>query len=221
MSKKEHLEILRNKIRANEADYNLNRQTAKISALASGDLGKYEYLTGEDLNYRSNPVEKAKFEYSSLGRVFKEGLTDEEKKESTGVFKKLDDIHRTNREILRRTSNNNNNNDDNDDDNKKEPSKDKKKKPSRDEKKKPSKDEEDDNLKYSSMYTFNKYKITELDNLTSLQSKFNYINEFAQKRNRLYEVRPRNDTNKAKKQKVYNSLGKRYNELLDEYIRYY
>ena len=228
MSKKEHLEILRNKYRANEADYNLNRQTAKISALASGDLGKYEYLTGEDLYYRSNPVEKAKFEYSSLGRVFKEGLTDEEKKESTGVFKKLDDIHRTNREILRRTSNNNNNNDDNDDDNKKEPSKDKKepskdkkKKPSKDKKKKPSKDEEDDNLKYSSMYTFNKYKITELDNLTSLQSKFNYINEFAQKRNRLYEVRPRNDTNKAKKQKVYNSLGKRYNKLLDEYIRYY
>ena len=99
MSKKDPLNainILTNKIRANEADYNLNRQTAKISALASGDLGKYEYLTGEDLNHRSNPVEKAKFEYSPLGEVFKEGLTDEEKKESTDVFKKLDDIHRTN-----------------------------------------------------------------------------------------------------------------------------
>ena len=59
MSKKDPLNainILTNKIRANEADYNLNRQTAKISALASGELGKYE-----DLNYRSNPVEKAKF----------------------------------------------------------------------------------------------------------------------------------------------------------------
>ena len=83
MSKKDPLNainILTNKIRANEA----------------GDLGKYEYLTGEDLNHRSNPVEKAKFEYSPLGEVFKEGLTDEEKKESTDVFKKLDDIHRTN-----------------------------------------------------------------------------------------------------------------------------
>ena len=109
MSKKDPLSainILTNKIRANEADYNLNRQTAKISALASGNLGKYKYLTGEDLNYRSNPVEK----------VFKEGLTDEEKKKSTGVFKKLDDIHRTNQEILRRTGNNNNNNDDDNDD---------------------------------------------------------------------------------------------------------
>ena len=74
MTKKDPLNvmnILTNNIRANEADYNLNRQTAKISALASGDLDKYEYLTGQDLNYRSNPVEKAKFEYSPLGKVFK------------------------------------------------------------------------------------------------------------------------------------------------------
>ena len=43
MSKRDPLNpinILTNRIRANEADYNLNRQTAKISALASGDLGK-------------------------------------------------------------------------------------------------------------------------------------------------------------------------------------
>ena len=135
MSKKDLLNainILTNRIRANEADYDLNRQTAKISALATGDLNKYEYLTGEDLNYRSNPVEKAKFEYSPLGKIFNEGLTDEEKKKNIGVFKKLDDIHRTNREILRRTGNNNNNNsnnsddDDDDNDNKKKPPKDKK-----------------------------------------------------------------------------------------------
>ena len=168
-------------------------------------------------------MEKAKFEYSPLGKIFKEGLTDEEKKESTGVFKKLDDIHRTNREILRRTGNNNDNNDDDDDDdddnddddsdNKKKPSKDKKK-PSKDkkkpfkDKKKPPKDEKGDSLKYSSMYTFNKYKISELDKLISLESKFNYIYEFAQKLNKLYEVKPRNDANKAKKEEVYNNAGK-------------
>ena len=71
------------------------------------------------------------------------------------------------------------------------------------------------------MYTFNKYKISELDELTSLESKFNYINEFAQKRNRLHEVRPRNNTNKAKNGKVYNNSGKRFNKLLNEYIRFY
>ena len=181
-------------------------------------------------------MEKAKFEYSPLGKIFKEGLTDEEKKESTGVFKKLDDIHRTNREILRRTGNNNDNNDDDDDDdddnddddsdNKKKPSKDKKK-PSKDkkkpfkDKKKPPKDEKGDSLKYSSMYTFNKYKISELDKLISLESKFNYIYEFAQKLNKLYEVKPRNDANKAKKEEVYNNAGKRFNELLNEYKIFY
>ena len=59
MSKKEQTDILKNKINANVVDYNLNRQTAKISALATGDLNKYEYLTGEELDFRSNPVEKA------------------------------------------------------------------------------------------------------------------------------------------------------------------
>ena len=91
MSKKEQIDILRNKIRANEADYNLNRQTAKISALATGDLSKYEYLTGEELDYRSNPVEKAKFEYSPLGKVFKEDKTNKD-----ATLEILQDIHRTN-----------------------------------------------------------------------------------------------------------------------------
>ena len=30
--------------------YNINREAAKISALSSGKIHKYEYLTGEDLN---------------------------------------------------------------------------------------------------------------------------------------------------------------------------
>ena len=29
--------------------YNINREAAKISALSSGKLNKYEYLTGEDI----------------------------------------------------------------------------------------------------------------------------------------------------------------------------
>ena len=35
-------------------------QNAKMSALSSGKLDKYEYLTGEDLGYRPDPVQKAK-----------------------------------------------------------------------------------------------------------------------------------------------------------------
>ena len=40
--------IIYNKIKANQAQYDLDRLTAKISALSSGELRKYEYLTGED-----------------------------------------------------------------------------------------------------------------------------------------------------------------------------
>ena len=62
MTVKDQLKILDNKIRQNKADYDLYRKNAKISALSSGKLDKYEYLTGEDLGYRPDPVQKAKFE---------------------------------------------------------------------------------------------------------------------------------------------------------------
>ena len=45
----------------NEAQYDLDREAAKISALSSNNLDKYEYLTGEDLGIKSSTVEKAKF----------------------------------------------------------------------------------------------------------------------------------------------------------------
>ena len=66
------------------------RQNAKISALSSGKLDKYEYLTGEDLGYRTDPVQKARFEYSTLGQVFNKGLTTDEKQE--GLLKRLKNI---------------------------------------------------------------------------------------------------------------------------------
>ena len=47
------LKILDNKIKANQAQYDLDREAAKISALSSKELDKYKYLTGEDLRYNS------------------------------------------------------------------------------------------------------------------------------------------------------------------------
>ena len=43
---------LDDKIKANQAQYDLDREAAKISALLSKELDKYEYLTGEDLGYK-------------------------------------------------------------------------------------------------------------------------------------------------------------------------
>ena len=84
MTVKDQLKILDRKIRQNKGDYDLYRKNAKIFALSSGKLDKYEYLTGED------PVQKAKFEYCALGQVFNKGLTTDKKSE--GLLKRLKNI---------------------------------------------------------------------------------------------------------------------------------
>ena len=45
----DQIKILNRKIMQNEAQYDLDREAAKIFALFSNNLDKYEYLTGEDL----------------------------------------------------------------------------------------------------------------------------------------------------------------------------
>ena len=61
----DELKILDNKIKANQAQYDLSREAAKISPLSSKDLlEKQEYLT--DLGHRPSVLEKTKFEYSPL-----------------------------------------------------------------------------------------------------------------------------------------------------------
>ena len=81
MTVTDQIKILDRKIMQNEAQYDLDRKAAKISALSSNNLDKYEYLTGEDLGFKPSTVEQAKFEYSPLGKVFTKGLEkDEDKK---------------------------------------------------------------------------------------------------------------------------------------------
>ena len=86
----EQVEILDGKNKSNKAQYGLDRQAAKISALSSGELEKYEYLTGENLGYKPDVVQKAKFDYSPLGQVFNKGLDVNDKKE--GLLKRLKNI---------------------------------------------------------------------------------------------------------------------------------
>ena len=80
MTVTDQIKIIDNKMKANQAKYDLDRLTAKISALSSGELRKYEYLTGEDLGYRPSVLEKTKFDYSALGKVFNKGLDDKDDK---------------------------------------------------------------------------------------------------------------------------------------------
>ena len=68
MTLTDELKILDDKIKTNQAQYDLGREASKISALSSRDLlEKFEYLTGEDLGHRPSVLEKTKFEYSPLG----------------------------------------------------------------------------------------------------------------------------------------------------------
>ena len=64
MTLTDELKILDSKIKANQTQYDLGKNAAKSSPLSSKELGKYEYLTGEDLGSKTGVVEKVKFEYS-------------------------------------------------------------------------------------------------------------------------------------------------------------
>ena len=63
-------------IRDEKLQYDINRQAAKISALSSGNIHKYEYLTGEDIlpSNQQQIIEQAKFTYSPLGKAFEKQI---------------------------------------------------------------------------------------------------------------------------------------------------
>ena len=56
--------------------YDINREAAKISALSSGKIDKYEYLMGKEVlpsnkkQMIKQMIEQAKFTYSPLGKAF-------------------------------------------------------------------------------------------------------------------------------------------------------
>ena len=56
--------------------YNINTEAAKISALSSGRIHKYDYLTGEDIlpSNQQQIIEQAKFTYSPLGKAFEKQI---------------------------------------------------------------------------------------------------------------------------------------------------
>ena len=58
MTVADQIKILDRKIMQNEAQYRLDRKAAKISALSSHNLGKYEYSTGKDLDLKPSTVNK-------------------------------------------------------------------------------------------------------------------------------------------------------------------
>ena len=94
MTINDQIKILNKKILENEAQYDLDKKVAIVSARSSKNLDKVEYLTGEDLGLKSDTIEKAKFEYSPFGKIFNKGLDKDDQKE--GLFKRLKNIESKN-----------------------------------------------------------------------------------------------------------------------------
>ena len=95
MTVTDQIKILYKKIKQNESQYDLDTEPAKISALSSNNLDKYELLTGEDLGLKPSTIEQTKFEYSPLDKIFNKELNEEDKKE--GILKRLNNIEDKNK----------------------------------------------------------------------------------------------------------------------------
>ena len=108
MTKSGQIKILNDKFKANHAQYDINRLNAEISAYSSDDLDKYEFLTKQDLKYKPDALEQAKFTYSPLGKVFNDGLTKKDNIKKVGILQRL-----------KNSEDNLNSNDNNDNDNRK------------------------------------------------------------------------------------------------------
>ena len=99
----DQIKILIRKIMQNEAQYDLDRKAAKISAFFSNNLEKYDYLTRGDLGFKLNTIEQAKFEYFPLGKTFHKGLDKDDQKE--GLFKRLKNIEKAQKDLIRGNDN--------------------------------------------------------------------------------------------------------------------
>ena len=68
--------IVHDQIRDEKLQYNINREAAKISALSSGKIHKYEYLTGEDIlsSNQQQVIEQARFTYAPSGKAFEKQI---------------------------------------------------------------------------------------------------------------------------------------------------
>ena len=67
---------INDQIRGEKIQFDINREAAKILALSSCEIRKYEYLTGEDIlpSNQQQIIGQAKFTYSPLGKAFKKEI---------------------------------------------------------------------------------------------------------------------------------------------------
>ena len=102
MSISEKTKAINNKIEQNKSEYDLDKQTAKTSALSSENVSKYEFLTGKKVipekDFIEKPVTMKGFGYLPLCKV----------KAQTGIakkhYQKLDDTYEFDKVIKKKTT---------------------------------------------------------------------------------------------------------------------
>ena len=67
---------IEDQIKDEKLQYGINREAAKISALSSGKIDKYEYLTSEEIlpSNQQQIIQQAKFAYSPLGKALEKQI---------------------------------------------------------------------------------------------------------------------------------------------------
>ena len=93
---------IEDQIKDEKLQHDINREAAKISALSSGKIDKYEYLTGEEIlpSNQQQIIQQAKFTYSPLGKAFEKQtktIEDQGEKQIKAIEdnnKQLANIHR-------------------------------------------------------------------------------------------------------------------------------
>ena len=143
-------------------------------------------MTGEDLGLKPSTFEQAKLEYSSLGKIFNKGLSEEDRKE--GLLKKLENIKDKNEELLNTFSTTN-----------KTP----KNKTNNQSKK----------IIYNSEHSFARLRNIDDIKKLSLDSMFNLMREYHNKITSLNNPIPRTENNEELKQKVLTNAVDIYNKL--------
>ena len=82
---------INDQIRDEKIQYRINREAAKIPALSSGKIHKYEYLTGGDilLCNQQQIIEQAKFTYSPLGKAFEKQIKEDQGQKQVDALESL------------------------------------------------------------------------------------------------------------------------------------
>ena len=96
----DEFKILGDKIKANQAQYDLNREAAEISVSSSKNLDKYEYLTGKDLGYKPGPIKVKRAEYYPLAQFITKAVKKDVRVNKTSKYSNYlyyDSVHNFNK----------------------------------------------------------------------------------------------------------------------------